>query len=233
MHQPAESAPIRLLIAGSRAYPSLHLVYRAVSALPATHWVVSGGARGVDREAAGAARARGLAVVELRPDWSTGRGAGFARNMRLVGASDRGLIFWDGSSRGTKHTVGLLSDSGKPFTVYGPRGDVILRRTHNHGGIPMETLPPGKGDPASPHEAAMARLRAADLRTLSVPDLDNLTYDATSGEAEVWEDPEYPGIYHWRVGELDKNLWYTREHQGERSAYLALAHAVMALEPGP
>ena len=116
---------MRIAIVGSRDYPRLDLVARYVAALPDGTVVVSGGARGVDSVAAGAARARGLEVAEHLPDWKTyGRAAGMVRNKAIVRDADRVAAFWDGVSGGTANTIDITRRAGKPVEVYGADGEV-------------------------------------------------------------------------------------------------------------
>lgn len=111
----------RLGIVGSRDYPDLEAVRAFVRALPRTTVVVSGGARGVDTVAAETARACGLFVDEflVSPEaWKRlGPRAGLERNERLVGSCERVVAFWDGTSRGTAHAIGVARRLGKPLEV--------------------------------------------------------------------------------------------------------------------
>lgn len=109
---------MRIAIVGSRDYKDLEAVRQYVRSLPDDTVVISGGARGVDRVAAAAARLRGLAVIEFLADWNgVGRGAGMVRNRDIVAAADKVVVFWDGVSRGTKHTVGLAQRAGKAVEI--------------------------------------------------------------------------------------------------------------------
>lgn len=64
--------------------------------------VVSGGAAGPDSLAAEWARANGVALRELRPDYAAhGAGAPHVRNAEIVAAAGLVLVVWDGMSRGT------------------------------------------------------------------------------------------------------------------------------------
>lgn len=111
----------RVAIIGSRDYPRLRDVYEYVRLLPADTVVVSGGARGVDRTAADAARHRGLEVVEHLPDWKRdGKGAGFIRNAKIVADADRVVAFHNGVSRGTSHSIETAIRTGKPVDVRTP-----------------------------------------------------------------------------------------------------------------
>lgn len=72
-------------------------------------------------------------------------------------------------------------------------------------------------------DEALKALGEVDRRSITTIELDELTYAATDGESEVWADPEYDGIYHWRIGEQDTDLWDTREFESERKALLDMA----------
>lgn len=116
---PAEERPVYLAIVGSRDYPNLDRVRRFVESLPSNTIVVSGGARGVDRCAATAARARGLRVIEFLAEWRRlGRSAGFVRNEKIVRQCDRMVAFWDGSSPGTRNSISLARRSGRPVDIH-------------------------------------------------------------------------------------------------------------------
>lgn len=116
--QPVE----RVAIVGSREYPNLDLVREFVNALPLDTVIVSGGARGVDRVAADAARARGMAVVEHLPDDEDGPGRFHVRNRKIVNDSHRVAAFWDGKSRGTSYTFNYGKERNRAVEVYLPDG---------------------------------------------------------------------------------------------------------------
>ncbi|UYZ64861.1 SLOG family protein [Hymenobacter weizhouensis] len=64
--------------------------------------VISGGAAGADQLAASWARANGVPLLELRPDYAAhGAGAPHVRNAEIVRRADLVLVLWDGQSRGT------------------------------------------------------------------------------------------------------------------------------------
>lgn len=79
--------------------------------------IVSGGAAGIDRWAAQAARDFGLEVIEFLPDWSQGKGAGFERNTKIVVEADVVVAFWNGVSRGTMDSVRKAERMGKKVKV--------------------------------------------------------------------------------------------------------------------
>lgn len=112
---------MKIAIVGSRGYPEPEEVLRYVSLIGECHTIVSGGARGVDSWAAEAARERGLEVVEYPAKWHLyGRSAGFRRNQDIVRDADLVVAFWDGKSKGTKHTIDLALKANKQVRVVYP-----------------------------------------------------------------------------------------------------------------
>ena len=69
--------------------------------------VVSGGAAGVDWLAAAWARANGVPLLELRPDYATHgpTAATHVRNAEIVKRATLVLVVWDGKSKGTLSTL--------------------------------------------------------------------------------------------------------------------------------
>ena len=90
--------------------------------LPAdTTEIVSGGAVGVDTSAREYALAHGLLLTEFRPDYSRyGRSAPLRRNRQIVDYADLVLLFWDGSSHGTRHVLNLCRFLSKPHRLFSP-----------------------------------------------------------------------------------------------------------------
>lgn len=50
--------------------------------------------------------------------------AAFARNHWIVNDSDVVVAFWDGTSKGTAHSIRAAQTAGKRVFVYGPAGDL-------------------------------------------------------------------------------------------------------------
>lgn len=119
---------MKVAIVGSRDYPSrLHIV-EFVRALPPHATIISGGARGVDTWAAEAASERWDLDVEVFPAlWDIyGKSAGYLRNIDIVNAADRVVAFWDGRSAGTKHTIKLAKQAGKPVEIHFADGTITV-----------------------------------------------------------------------------------------------------------
>lgn len=104
-----------LAIIGSRGIKDLDLS-KYIESTP--DCIVSGGAKGVDTLAAQYARANGIRLIELRPDYeSHGRAATFIRNREIIDMADSVLAFWDGKSRGTEYTVNYALRKCKPVNL--------------------------------------------------------------------------------------------------------------------
>jgi len=109
---------VKVAVVGSREYPDQEEVRVFVHNLPAGTIIVSGGARGVDSWAAGAAADAGLDVDVKLPNYELlGHFAPMARNGEIVAVSDQMEAFWDGESRGTLDAIHKMLAAGKPVNV--------------------------------------------------------------------------------------------------------------------
>ena len=82
--------------------------------------IVSGGAKGVDALARDYARNNNIKLTEFLPQYDRyGRAAPLKRNGQIADYADAALVFWDGRSKGTEHTVKLFQKNGKAVTVIG------------------------------------------------------------------------------------------------------------------
>ena len=81
-------------------------------------WVVSGGAPGADSLAEKWAKENKKMLTIYPADWlNLGKKAGYVRNTDIVKNSDMIIAFWDGKSKGTKHTIGLAQKMGKECKI--------------------------------------------------------------------------------------------------------------------
>lgn len=134
----------RVGIVGSRDFFRLYLVDQFVAKLPWDASIISGGARGVDRQAELAGHLFGLSVTSYRP-METDRGlfvihkwvdgvdqgmtgghvfsgfasAAFYRNGLIVRASNELVAFWDEVSTGTKDTINKAREAGLRVHIIG------------------------------------------------------------------------------------------------------------------
>jgi hypothetical protein len=137
----------RLAVVGSRDFVHLESVRMYIEDMYKKHGenlsLVSGGARGVDREAELMGHTLALDVVSYRPvqdehrglwvihKWVNGEDLGmvagrvfgrfasaaFHRNGLIVKDCTQLVAFWDGQSTGTKNSLELVEASGKPYEV--------------------------------------------------------------------------------------------------------------------
>src|SRR5262245_11253362 len=126
---------MRVAVVGSRDYPDLEAVRAYVRAQPADTVIISGGARGVDQVAVDTARRLQLAYEVYPADWTRyGKRAGFLRNITIVDNADAVVAFWDGVSRGTKHTIDYANERRKLARVFRSLPPVA----HDRGDEPAE-----------------------------------------------------------------------------------------------
>jgi hypothetical protein len=116
---------MRAIIAGSRDLNSYTLVVKAVEEsgiLPTV--VLSGGARGIDRQGEKWASQRGIPVERYPAEWKLwGNSAGVRRNQKMADNADALIAVWDGSSRGTKLMIEAALRRGLTVYVHDARRD--------------------------------------------------------------------------------------------------------------
>ena len=112
---------MKLAIVGSRTVTDLAMVCAEADVIHASTPVaelISGGAQGADSLGEAWAMARGIPVRRLIPDWKKhGRAAGVIRNTDIVKQADKVVAFWDGTSRGTRDTIGKARRADKLMYV--------------------------------------------------------------------------------------------------------------------
>ncbi len=116
-------------IVGSRDYPRKADVGDEVARLLLDEarsdvTVISGGARGVDTWAIEYAKAVGFETTVYPADWDgLGSRAGYVRNAKMVEVADEVIALWDGTSKGTRHTIDLALAKRKNLkVVFGETG---------------------------------------------------------------------------------------------------------------
>lgn len=106
---------MKIAIVGSRKITDVNIE----EYLPATcEEIISGGAVGVDKCAERYALENKIKFTVFLPEYKRyGRAAPILRNKEIVNAADEVLIFWDGSSRGTKSVIDYCECVGKPYNL--------------------------------------------------------------------------------------------------------------------
>jgi predicted Rossmann fold nucleotide-binding protein DprA/Smf involved in DNA uptake len=104
-------------IVGSRTFDNYDQMIRVLDAFTITR-VVSGGAGGADTLAARWAAECNIPLSTHLPQWDRyGKRAGAVRNRAIVNEAEQVIAFWDGQSKGTKITIDMAREAGKPVTV--------------------------------------------------------------------------------------------------------------------
>ena len=80
--------------------------------------IYSGAGNGADKLGEQFAKEMGLKLVVYKPDWDKhGKSAGPKNNERIVQAVDDTIAFWNGTSKGTKHTIDFCKKYNKPCKI--------------------------------------------------------------------------------------------------------------------
>ena len=59
-----------------------------------------------------------LETIIFKADWKKfGKRAGYLRNIDIIAESDIVVAFWDGISKGTKHSLNLAESRNIPITI--------------------------------------------------------------------------------------------------------------------
>ena len=83
-----------------------------------TDLIISGGAKGVDQIAEDYADKCRISKLILRPQYNLyKRGAPLKRNDTIVEMCDMLIAFWDGKSRGTRHTIDYANKLNKKIEI--------------------------------------------------------------------------------------------------------------------
>jgi len=80
--------------------------------------IISGHARGADSLGERYAKEKGYPLDVHPADWDRyGKSAGYRRNQEMVNVASAAICFWDGKSKGTKHTIDLCKEKDIPCKV--------------------------------------------------------------------------------------------------------------------
>jgi hypothetical protein len=110
---------VKVLVCGSRDWTDLQTISVRMAQLPPGSTVIHGAARGADTIAAESALRLGLHVHAFPAQWTEfGKAAGAIRNSLMLDEKpDLVIAFWDGESRGTKHTIDEAERRGVPVEI--------------------------------------------------------------------------------------------------------------------
>lgn len=109
----------RIAIIGSRHFNDYPLLKSLMDRRKdSIQMVVSGGANGADSLGARWATENNILTKIFKPDWDLyGKRAGYLRNEQIIQNCDICVAFWDGESKGTKHSIDLCKKMDNPCLI--------------------------------------------------------------------------------------------------------------------
>jgi len=110
---------MNIAVIGSRTFDDYDLLVKVLDPyLLSVTRIVSGGAKGADKLAEQYAKANNLDILVFVPDWQAlGKRAGFLRNIKIIDNCDLVVAFWDGKSKGTRHSLDYALKTKKKVKV--------------------------------------------------------------------------------------------------------------------
>jgi len=108
---------MKVAVIGSRTFNDYELLKLTLSKYNITT-IISGGAKGADLLSEQYAGDFEIPTLIFKPDWvKHGRGAGFIRNKDIINECDFAITFWDGTSKGTLHSINLAKRQNKTVII--------------------------------------------------------------------------------------------------------------------
>lgn len=127
---------MKVAIIGSREFNDFNLLEREIIKnipIREIETIISGGAAGADTLAEKFADKWKIQKTIYLPDWNKhGKKAAFIRNNDIIRNADFVIAFWDGRSKGTKHSIDLsFKTFNKPIVIvkYKNRGNTTNEPT--------------------------------------------------------------------------------------------------------
>jgi hypothetical protein len=110
---------MNLIIAGGRDFNNYETMCRELEEYENQDvTIISGCVRGADRLGERWAQDHGKAIREFPANWRKhGKAAGPIRNAEMADNADRGVVFWDGKSRGTKNMIDNANRAGLQIKI--------------------------------------------------------------------------------------------------------------------
>lgn len=112
---------MKLAIVGSRTFTNYNVLEKFILDninIQNIEQIISGGAIGADKLGEVFAKKYSIPTIIFKPDWNLyGKKAGFLRNNDIIGACDTVIAFWDGESKGTKHSIDISKEMGKNVII--------------------------------------------------------------------------------------------------------------------
>ena len=112
----------KVIIAGGRDFNDYELLKKKcdyyLSFIEDDITIISGAARGADFLGEKYAKEKGYEIDSHPANWDKyGKSAGYRRNKEMVDIASAAICFWDGKSKGTKHTIDLCKEKNIPIKI--------------------------------------------------------------------------------------------------------------------
>lgn len=109
----------KLIIAGGRDFNDYELLQNSIlPLLPSIGEIVSGTCRGADLLGERFANKHNIPIKQFPANWNLyGKSAGPRRNAQMAAYADICIVFWDGTSRGTKNMIDTAIKYKLPIKV--------------------------------------------------------------------------------------------------------------------
>ncbi len=111
----------KVIVAGSRDFSNYDLLKKELDKICKSGYdveIVSGTARGADTLGEQYAEENKLPLKMFLPDWDKhGKSAGYMRNREMAEYADACIVFWDGSSKGSRHMIDIAKELKLPTKV--------------------------------------------------------------------------------------------------------------------
>lgn len=111
---------MNLAIIGSRTFNDYELLKNEVDKyLEDITCIISGGARGADSLGERYAKEHNIPIKIFYANWNLhGNKAGYLRNIDIIENAHIVIAFWDGTSKGTKHSIDLATSKNKNLIIH-------------------------------------------------------------------------------------------------------------------
>lgn len=121
-------------IVGTRDFSDYELLCKTINYLNVNiKTIISGGAKGADSLGEKYANENNVETIIYKPNWDKyGKSAGYIRNKEIVNASDLIIAFWDGVSKGTKHSIDISIKSKKPLIIILYKNNKFIEYNSNY-----------------------------------------------------------------------------------------------------
>lgn len=114
----------RIIIAGSRSFDDYKLLkdkmnYYLQSKVDEGYniIIISGTARGADKLGEKYAEEMGYKIERYPANWDLGKSAGYKRNVEMAKVADACVVFYNGTSPGTKHMINISNERKLPLRI--------------------------------------------------------------------------------------------------------------------